>query len=175
MIQKMIQIQQKKSEELKNILSVFCEYINKGATYREKLEESETNLRIQETENNIIVKKIDTFIHFLNNLEKCEETQGIVNEITKVSETLCNSQKTKELKEKYIKDKRIYIEYLKNLKLISFKNTSLCTICLTNQVDCYINDCGHTLCNKCYQEKDRFVGCHICRKPIISVNKLYYS
>lgn len=54
-----------------------------------------------------------------------------------------------------------------------FKSTSftyLCSICLTNNIDVYV-DCGHTYCSSCI--KNNF--CYICRKRVAKVNKLYFS
>lgn len=47
----------------------------------------------------------------------------------------------------------------------------VCPICLTNEVDTYLDPCGHTLCKTC--NRDKF--CHMCRTQVRSSRKIYYS
>lgn len=47
----------------------------------------------------------------------------------------------------------------------------ICPICITNEIDTYLEPCGHTLCRNC--NRDQF--CHMCRTQIRSSRKLYYS
>jgi len=46
-----------------------------------------------------------------------------------------------------------------------------CPICITNEVDIYLDPCGHTLCRQC----NRGTHCHMCRTKIRSVRSMYYS
>jgi hypothetical protein len=49
--------------------------------------------------------------------------------------------------------------------------THICPICITHEVDTYIEPCGHTLCGKCNQN----VYCHMCRTKIRGTRSLFYS
>lgn len=49
--------------------------------------------------------------------------------------------------------------------------THVCPICMNNEVDTYLEPCGHTLCTGC--NRDHF--CHMCRTQVRSSRKLYYS
>lgn len=49
--------------------------------------------------------------------------------------------------------------------------THVCPICISNEVDTYIEPCGHTLCAKCNQNP----YCHMCRTKIRGTRSLYYS
>lgn len=46
-----------------------------------------------------------------------------------------------------------------------------CPICITHEVDVYLEPCGHTLCRHC----NRSPYCHMCRTPIKGKRSLYYS
>jgi hypothetical protein len=49
--------------------------------------------------------------------------------------------------------------------------THKCPICLTNEVDTYLEPCGHTLCASCNQSN----YCHMCRTRVKTSKGLYYS
>lgn len=56
------------------------------------------------------------------------------------------------------------------------KNTPMhhtCPICITREVDVYLEPCGHTLCKKC--SKMQNTHCHMCRTKIKSTRNIYYS
>lgn len=46
-----------------------------------------------------------------------------------------------------------------------------CPICITHEVDVYLEPCGHTLCRHC----NRSSYCHMCRTKVRSTRSLYYS
>lgn len=54
------------------------------------------------------------------------------------------------------------------------KNTSVsytCPVCLTHEVEIYLDACGHTMCSKCVPRDNR---CYFCRARFIKHNKLYF-
>jgi len=46
-----------------------------------------------------------------------------------------------------------------------------CPICITNEIDVFLEPCGHTLCHNC--NKSTF--CHMCRTKIKSARRLFFS
>jgi hypothetical protein len=50
------------------------------------------------------------------------------------------------------------------------KNKNICSICLDRVVSICCIPCGHTYCNICVSGKNY---CFICRKTIISTNRIY--
>lgn len=56
------------------------------------------------------------------------------------------------------------------------KNTPMyhtCPICITHEVDVYLEPCGHTLCRLCNERQN--THCHMCRTKIRSCRNIYYS
>lgn len=54
------------------------------------------------------------------------------------------------------------------------KNTPMhhtCPVCITHEVDVYLEPCGHTICKQC----NRNTHCHMCRTKIRSSKNIYYS
>lgn len=47
-----------------------------------------------------------------------------------------------------------------------------CPVCMSAQVEVYIDPCGHTFCQKC--SKKIYTNCGFCRAPIKKVNKLFF-
>jgi hypothetical protein len=46
-----------------------------------------------------------------------------------------------------------------------------CPICITHEVDVYLEPCGHTLCKYC----NKNTYCHMCRTKIRTTKNIYYS
>lgn len=47
-----------------------------------------------------------------------------------------------------------------------------CPICLTNEIDAFIDPCGHTLCTKC---SSKITYCHMCRTKVKVAKSIYFS
>lgn len=52
-------------------------------------------------------------------------------------------------------------------------STFACPICLKNQVECFLNPCGHTYCTNCIMRAEQ--KCFICRKQYTRVHNLFFS
>jgi hypothetical protein len=46
-----------------------------------------------------------------------------------------------------------------------------CPVCLQNQVDVFIQDCGHSMCSQCVSKA---IQCFFCRSHISHISKLYF-
>lgn len=56
------------------------------------------------------------------------------------------------------------------------KNTPMnhtCPICISREVDVYLEPCGHTLCKTCSRMQN--THCHMCRTKIRTTRNIYYS
>lgn len=47
----------------------------------------------------------------------------------------------------------------------------VCPVCLTNEIDVFLNPCGHTLCRSCC----KITFCHMCRTKVKEIKSLYFS
>jgi hypothetical protein len=65
------------------------------------------------------------------------------------------------------------IKYLlETYNILKSTNTiHMCPICLTNEVDAFIDPCGHTLCTQC----SKISFCHMCRTKVKVVKNIYFS
>jgi hypothetical protein len=57
--------------------------------------------------------------------------------------------------------------------LSGFLPSTTCNICLENQVNYFIDPCGHTLCTNCKEKNPRLSNCHFCRTKITGLKRLY--
>lgn len=53
----------------------------------------------------------------------------------------------------------------------------ICPICMTNDVDTFLEPCGHTICNDCISNKfcNSSKFCYMCRTSVRGVRRLYFS
>lgn len=68
-------------------------------------------------------------------------------------------------------------EYLciKNLfyELSGTLPATVCQICLENQINYFIDPCGHTICTYCKEKRPGLQKCHFCRANISTFKRLY--
>ena len=68
-------------------------------------------------------------------------------------------------------------EYLciKNLfyELSGTLPATVCQICLENQINYFIDPCGHTICTSCKEKRPGLQKCHFCRANISTFKRLY--
>lgn len=109
-----------------------------------------------------------------------EELQGITNEflnklLKKQEEIISNLQTNAGL---LIVDRDKLEAIIRSLGITYnvLKNTPMhhtCPICITHEVDVYLEPCGHTLCKLCNQRQT--THCHMCRTKIRTSRNIYYS
>jgi hypothetical protein len=52
--------------------------------------------------------------------------------------------------------------------------THTCPICMTNEVDTYLEPCGHTFCHSCFNVR-ALTHCHMCRTKVRTPKNIFYS
>ena len=62
------------------------------------------------------------------------------------------------------------------IKTINKGNTGMtCNICMTNNINSYVNPCGHTGCSECLDKLETHnMKCFVCREPVFDIRKLYF-
>ena len=57
--------------------------------------------------------------------------------------------------------------------LSSILPPTICQICISRNVEYFIDPCGHTLCSNCMDKSIQLPKCHFCRNNIHKFKKLY--
>jgi hypothetical protein len=116
-----------------------------------------------------------------NLMEKYDLNKNAIELMSEMGESIREKNNIKKAKEKYIKSRNdlgIYLETIKSINSLNLGNT--CSLCLSNNVDVYFQNCGHTSCQDCADRIVEYDGgienarCSFCRKDIFKINKLYY-
>ncbi len=154
------------------------EYLEKQSQYFES--EKKMNNMIKDAKTNI--KKLDVVMDFMKTLdtEDCDDglNSTIIENIKKYTEKLNKNEKLSEAKNNYIQKRKEMIKYLNVIKKLNSVNvTNTCPTCLTNPVNIYLNPCGHTLCDDCYNRisNDHERKCFLCRTRVMNKSPLYFS
>lgn len=141
---------------------------------KNKIQEINKNIHITEKS----VKNIQQQLQYLTDVH--EELQEITNEFLKQllkrqEEIISNLQSNAGLLIINRDKLEAVIRTLGNTYNV-IKNTPMhhtCPICITNEVDVYLEPCGHTLCKSCNQKQN--THCHMCRTKIKTSRNIYYS
>lgn len=166
-------------KELSEMIDNFKkEYINEQEKYN--LCEKEFNDAINESKQDL--KKLDLITKFMIELgeKDCKDqlNETIISNLKELSKKIENKDKIVIAKNKYIESKIRINKYLNLIKKINGLNISnTCPLCLTDTVSVYLNPCGHTCCDKCYEKicTNNNNKCFLCRNRILNKAPLYFS
>jgi len=134
---------------------------------------------INKSKNNI--KKLDLIIQFIRELDKdCndQETEELLNSLKVLSKKIEGDKNILLAKNEYIKSRKKIEKSLNLVKKLNIINTSnKCPICLSNVVSIYLNPCGHTCCDDCYDKlkNNHDNKCFLCRSQILNKSSLFFS
>jgi len=174
-------IEEKKEDDgIKKCSDMFDEFIKDYKKKQEHYLECKNKFQdeISRSKNNI--KKLDLIIQFIRELDKdCndQETEELLNNLKVLSNKIENDKNIITARTEYIKSRKDIENNLNLIKKINSLNMSnTCPLCLTNQVNIYLNPCGHTCCEECYGRLSNNENkCFLCRSNIMSKNPLYFS
>lgn len=154
------------------------EYLEKQSQYLD--EEKNMENMINDAKSNI--KKLDVVVDFMKtlNTEDCDDglNSTIIENIKKYTEKIDKNNKLIEAKKKYSESRKDIVKYLDIIKKLNGLNvTNVCPTCLTKPVNIYLNPCGHTLCDECYERimNNQNHKCFLCRTRVMSKFPLYFS
>ncbi len=123
-----------------------------------------------------LYKTRNDIIHGLRGLTSTPEFEERINKLETEIETLtqdiaCFKESEKSACLGDINKTKKNLTYLQDAFCIHkwCKTTPICPVCLTNEVNIYLNPCGHTFCDKCMTRD----YCDICRCRVMSKGKLY--
>jgi hypothetical protein len=163
-----------------------CEFIKK---YREEimtLKREVCNIYLDYMKaENLLTESREKYTIFCENIKRCIES---------ISQTPCESDnQLKKILEKKIeiyytdlKLDTLMLDFNKKSEIFektkyqvsqltgTFLPTTICQICLENQVEYFIDPCGHTICKNCKSTcENKDVKCHYCRTVRSSYRRLY--
>ena len=127
------------------------------------------------------MKKLDLIIQFIREFEEDDNDKQIddlLNNLKYLSEKIENNKNVVEAKKEYVKSRKNIQKSLNLIKKLNIVNISnACPLCLTNSVNVYLNPCGHTCCEDCYEKVkiNHNNKCFICRDYIINKKSIYFS
>ena len=150
----------------KNVCDVYIEYID-----------ADTRLNDAKTK----------YLHFTESIKDClthviqydivdENDETIKTLLEDKVDTFYNQLKLDELLDEYTKK---YEEFEKTKYKISIMTgvilpTTTCQICMENQVDYFIDPCGHTICKVCKLAcENKSNKCHYCRTTRNTYKRIY--
>jgi hypothetical protein len=124
------------------------------------------------------------------NLSDNDNDNDNLNQMTyhtnKYISTLLDNNDLDNTKKEYNLNKKCFAKLMSiSREINNIYETSKCMICLTRNVDTFMNPCGHTGCSECikrhlydhhntaYSRQKR--NCFICKTNVVSINKIYYS
>ncbi len=172
--------EKKEDDNVKKCSDMFDEFIKDYKKKQEHYLECKNKFQdeISRSKNNI--KKLDLIIQFIRELDKdCndQETEELLNNLKVLSNKIENDKNIITARTEYIKSRKDIENNLNLIKKINSLNMSnTCPLCLTNQVNIYLNPCGHTCCEECYGRLSNNENkCFLCRSNIMSKNPLYFS
>lgn len=147
-----------------------------GDTYL-KVEKTETELNNAKELYENFCDSLEKMIHVIDSSNFQEEGDTHLKQVLK--------DKIDSYYEKLDIDRLIeeYEESMKEFKIAKYKLSSIfgnlgvpttCQICLENQVEYYLDPCGHTICGTCKVSCESKTQCHYCRTKRNSFRKLFF-
>jgi len=170
-----------KVDNIKKCSEMFDEFIKDYKNKQEKYLECKKKFQDEINNSKSNLKKLDLIIQFIRELDKdCNDqlTEEILNNFKTLSNKLENDKNIITARINYIKTRKEIDNHLNLIKKINSLNVSnTCPLCLTNSVNIYLNPCGHTCCDDCYERLlvNNDNKCFLCRSNIMNKNSLYFS
>ena len=175
-----IEKEEEENDNIKKCSEMFDDFIKGYKNKQEKYLECKKKFQDEINNSKSNLKKLDLIIQFIRELDKdCndQETEELLNNLKILSNKIENDKNIITARTNYIKCRKDIENNLNLIKKINSMNMSnTCPLCLTNQVNIYLNPCGHTCCEDCYGRLSNNENkCFLCRSNIMSKNTLYFS
>lgn len=142
--------------------------------YTKECNNTDKSIKSLESYSNI-AKKLEN--EYVNSSDSKQNINTILDNINEIVDKMRDNSKLTEAKNNFMNSRKKMLSYIEFVKFINKDNLgSTCSLCFSNQVNHFINPCGHTLCGSCKDNLNvkSYDNCVFCRKQIISINSLYY-
>ena len=127
----------------------------------------------------LITKQLLDHANKVNKRYDSRESDELLQNIKKLSNSILNNSKLKEIKNEYITIKDELDSFLTIVKKINgFNLGSMCICCLSNPVTMCFNPCGHTICETCLDSvrgNNYEFECIVCRSKVNNTIKIFFS
>mgnify|MGYP001158823286 CR=1 FL=1 len=169
------------NQEITKLCDSYDKFKNDYKNEQEKYLLSEKNLNEAIKKIQSDLKKLDLIVKFMNEIgeNNCKDqlNETIISNLKEFSKNIEDNEDIITTKKEYIINKTNINKYLEFIKKINHMNISnICPLCLTNCVSVYLNPCGHTCCDDCYNRIcENNNKCFLCRNRILNKNPLYFS
>ncbi len=163
---------EKISENVPKTVSEIKMMLSDFAKIKSELIQLETKIREKETEHIKTKKELETMKNKFNELIAITDDQELVEILNKKNENNPLIAKNKILEEELNELKKEYTvlkEVCDNFNEVCPKN--ICKICYENDLEVFLNSCGHTFCGGC---TNNIKECPTCKQKVFNVGKLYY-
>ena len=170
------------NEEINILIEDYDKFYDNYKIEQSKYFDLEKNFNIEITNSKNNIKKLDMIVNFMKEFDNdiCPDglTENIVENMKILSKNIEENSKIMNIRKEYINSRKMINKYLSFIKKMNKMNTAnICPLCLSNAVNIYLNPCGHTCCDSCYEklETNHERKCFLCRCKIMQKNPLYFS
>ena len=155
-------------KNLKNIASRFDKIIRELEEIFKDFENIQNDTKNSAEEYEKSLKELKCDIEKLNDFQDFRSSKNFKNEqkliepvvknIEEICKNMLDGNRHDEIKDKHNKKMIILKLYMHGfIKTINKGNTgTTCNICMTNNIDSYVNPCGHTGCSKCLEKLEDY-------------------
>ena len=169
-------------DEIKLLIDDYDKFFENYKKEQSKYFEYEKNLNMEINNSKNNIKKLDMIVSFMKEFDDdvCPDglTENIIGNMKVLSKNIEENSKILNIRKEYINSRKMINKYLSFIKKMNKLNTAnVCPLCLSNAVNIYLNPCGHTCCDSCYEklETNHEKKCFLCRCKIMQKNSLYFS
>jgi len=173
---------QDKELTVDEMCSMYGDFIDKYKIEQDKYFECEKQFNNEIENSKSDIKKLDLIVKFMHEIDQevCNNQliEDTINNLNTVSKEIEDNSKLEKARKEYIMSRLEINKYLKMIKKINNVNVAnICPLCLSNNVSLYLNPCGHTCCDECYERLISTEGkkCFLCRDHIMNKKPLYFS
>jgi len=174
-----------KNKEIDELIEKINKLFSNEKFYKlqNELNEIEKNLQKEMNKSKENLQTFDYFIDFLSkisydNIEK-NEFDNLIKNSNNICDKIYKNNNLEILRNNYIqkrKELNSYIYFIQ--KLNNYNISNICPICFSNQVNKYLDPCGHTYCEKCLKKSNNDHNndkqCMVCRKTYQKVRSIFF-
>jgi len=169
-IQQINKLVRRGKDRLQELLQEYDKCIKSIDTYNQKIKDTENKIHQFELYHRYLLDIDDRFASIVTSTENVTKLKTAVLEDLELQ--LASASIEKDKLEALIMSLSKTYSILRTSPLVH-----ICPICMTNDVDIFLEPCGHTICNECISNKfcNSSKFCYMCRTSVRGIRRLYFS